>query len=281
MTRSEEIRNLLSLTPDEVREKAGDRLVVFSDIDQLYPHFSDSIAEEIISNNAAGRSTKLILPVGPVGQYPILAQRVKEEQISLANCWFFMMDEQCDQEGVCLPSDHPLSFRRVFDEAFTQHLDEPLRISAEQLIFPCRENLPDLAVMIAELGGVDSTYGGIGIHGHLAFNEPEPNVSETDPRIIELNSFTRTINAVRSKVGGNLENFPRYGITLGMRQLLEAKRVRLYCRNGIDLDWANTVLRLSVLGEPGDDYPVTHIRNHSDYQVVTDSDTLKQPQINL
>lgn len=281
MTRSEEIRNLLSLTPDEVCEGAEGRLVVFPAIDQLYRHFADSIAEEIIHNNKAGRSTRLILPVGPVGQYPILAQRVKDEEISLANCWFFMMDELCDQDGVCLPSDHPLSFQRVFDESFTQSLSEPLRMPSEQLVFPCRENLPDLAGMIAELGGIDTTYGGIGIHGHLAFNEPESNVSETDPRVVELNSFTRTINAVRSKVGGNLENFPRFGITLGMRQLLEAKRVRLYCRNGIDLDWANTVLRLSVLAAPGDDYPVTHIRNHSDYQVVTDADTLKQPQVIL
>ena len=271
----------MSLTPDEVREKAEGRLVVFPSIDQLYRHCADSIADEIIKNNKAGRSTKLILPVGPVGQYPILAQRVKEEEISLATCWFFMMDQQCDQDGVCLPSDHPLSFRRVFDESFTQHLDEPLRIPVEQLIFPCRENLPDLVGMIADLGGIHITYGGIGIHGHLAFNEPEPNVSETDPRIVELNSFTRTINAVRSKVGGNLENFPRFGITLGMRQLLGAKRIRLYCRNGIDLDWANTVLRVSVLGSPGDDYPVTHIRNHPDYQVMTDSDTLKQPQVIL
>ena len=138
-----------------------------------------------------------------------------------------------------------------------------------------------LKKQIAELGGVDTAYGGIGIHGHLAFNEPEPGVRDSDPRIVALNDFTRTINAVRSQVGGNLENFPRYGITLGMRQLLDAKRIRLYCRNGIDLDWANTILRLSVLGAQGDDYPVTHIRNHANYQVMTDSDTLQQPKIIL
>ena len=99
--------------------------------------------------------------------------------------------------------------------------------------------------------------------------------------MVELNDFTRTINAIRSQVGGNLENFPRYGITLGMRQVLGAKRIRLYCRNGIELDWANTILRLAVLGTAGDDYPVTHARNHGNYLVVTDEDTLRQPQIIL
>ena len=65
---------------------------------------------------------------------------------------------------------------------------------------------------------------------------------------------------------------------LGMRQILGARRIRLYCRNGIPLDWANTVLRLAVLGKPGDDYPVTYVRDHNDYMVVTDEDTVRKPK---
>lgn len=281
MTRSEEVRHLLNLTPGSFREKAGDRLVVVRNIDLLHHHFADSIAEEIIANNKNNRPTRLILPVGPVGQYPLLAQRVNAENISLANCWFFMMDEQCDRNGVTVPPDHPLSFRYTFDKEFTRLVAAELRVPTEQVIFPDQNNLGTLKDTIAALGGIATTYGGIGIHGHVAFNEPAPNIRETDPRVVELNAFTRTINAIRSRVGGNLENFPRYGITLGMRQLLGAKRIRLYCRNGIDLDWANTILRLAVLGAPGDDYPVTHIRDHRDYVVVTDKETLKQPRIIL
>ena len=281
MTRSEEIRQLLSLTPEAVREKAGSKLIVIENIDLLYKHFANSVAEEIILNNQKNAPTKLILPVGPVEQYRILAKRVNDENIKLENCWFFMMDEQCDINGTTLPCDHPLSFRRVFDEAFMQRVKERHRIPAERVIFPNQENLHRLKDRIANEGGIDTTYGGIGIHGHLAFNEPKPNIRESDPRVVELNEFTRTINAVRSQVGGNLENFPRHGITLGMRQILQAKRVRLYCRNGIILDWANTVLRLAVLGKSGDDYPVTHIRDHADYKIVTDEDTLKQPKFIL
>ena len=281
MTRSEEITLLLGLSPEEVIEKAGNRLRVLNTLDLLYRDFANTIAEEIIENNRKGVPTKLILPVGPVGQYPILAERIQREDIQLTNCWFFMMDEQCNEQGETLPADHPLSFRQVFAEAFSHRLEEQNRIPETQLIFPDRNNLTQLSSMIVEVGGIDTTYGGIGIHGHVAFNEPAPGVRETDPRIVELNDFTRTINAVRSQVGGNLENFPRFGITLGMRQVLGSKRIRLYCRNGIDLDWANTILRLAVLGEAGDDYPVTHLRDHVDFQVVTDEVTLKQPKIIL
>jgi len=136
----------------------------------------------------------------------------------------------------------------------------------------------ELRDKIESVGGIDTCYGGIGIHGHVAYNEPEPNVCDSDPRMVYLNDFTRTINAIRAEIGGNLEGHPRKGITLGMRQILGARRIRLYCRNGIALDWANTVLRLALFGQPGDDYPVTYIRNHRDYIVVTDGDTASKPK---
>ncbi len=279
--RAEEIRRLLKLSPAQLLRCSKDRLVVLDDIDRLHQHFADSIASEIKSNNAKGRATKLILPVGPVGQYPILAEMINQQSISLKQCWFFMMDEHCDDNGIALSANHPLSFRHVVEQQFTSRIKRKWMIPAKQLIFPDHLNVQSLKDRIASVGGIDTTYGGIGIHGHIAYNEPEPNVRESDPRLVYLNDFTRTINAIRSQIGGNLEGHPRKGVTLGMRQLLGAKRIRLYCRNGISLDWANTVLRLAVLGEPGDDYPVTYIREHSDYVVITDRDTARSPQFVL
>jgi glucosamine-6-phosphate deaminase len=278
MTRSEEIRRLLKLRPAALAKKAGNRLIVLEDIDILHRHFADSIADEILANNRQGRPTRLILPVGPTGQYPLLAELINSGNIDLKRCWFFMMDEHADDGGAAYPPDHPLSFRRAFEESFTCHVKPALRIPADRLIFPDHRNVGTLAETIEKLGGIDTAYGGIGIHGHIAYNEPEPNVRASGPRLVYLNEFTRTINAIRSQVGGNLESYPRKGFTLGLRQLLGARRIRLYCRNGIDLDWANTVLRLAVLGRPGDDYPVTHLRDHPDYAIITDQDTARQPK---
>ncbi len=278
MKRQDEIRNLLTMTPARMRKKAGSRLVIVDDMEALHQHFAETIAAEIRSNNAKGRPTKLILPVGPVGQYPMLAEIVNTEQISLKHCWFFMMDEHCDGNGIALSADHPLSFRHTFHEMFSSRVKRKWMIPAKQLIFPDHENVQTLKARIESVGGIDTTYGGIGIHGHIAYNEPEPGVRDSDPRLVYLNDFTRTINAIRSEIGGNLEGHPRKGVTLGMNQLLGAQRIRLYCRNGIALDWANTVLRLALFGKPGDDYPVTYIRDHRDYVVVTDEDTARKPR---
>ncbi len=278
MSRAAEIRKLLKLSPAQLQKKAEDRLVICPDIDALHQHFAESIAAEIKANNRRKRPTKLILPVGPVGQYPLLAEMINDQRICLKQCWFFMMDEQCDDNGIVLPPDHPLSFRHTFHEQFTNRVKRSLRVPAKQLIFPDHHNVHTLKERIASVGGIDTTYGGIGIHGHIAYNEPEPGVRDSDPRLVYLNDFTRTINTIRSGIGGNLEGHPRKGITLGMRQLLSAKRIRLYCRNGIALDWANTVLRLALLGTPGDDYPVTYIRHHQDYVIITDQDTAQRPR---
>lgn len=278
MTRGEEIHELIQLAPDELVSRSGGHLTVVEDLDALHNHFARALVREVRSNNENEEPTVLILPYGPVPQYDIFVDLVNEENISLENCTFFFMDEYCDRNGMELPVTHPLSFRGGMSE-FLSRVDSSLAIPDENVVFPTHENLYRLKDLIAEAGGVDTCYGGIGIHGHVAFNEPEPSVRWTDPRLVYLNDFTVTMNAIRAGVGGNVENFPKKALTLGMNQVMDARRIRLYCRNGEGgLDWANTILRLAVLGEPDDDYPVTYIKEHRDWQIITDRETLARPQ---
>ncbi len=277
VSRAEEICQLLRMSPDEVRELAGERLVVCADLDSLHRRMADDIADEIQANNRADQPTRLILPVGPTGQYEYLVERIHRDHISLADCWIFFMDEYCTEFGKVFDASHPLSFRWIAEDLFLGKLSNEVGLNRAQVFFPNEENVDTLAQTIADVGGIDTCYGGIGIHGHVAFNEPEAGVKFSTVRKVRLNDFTVTINAIRAQVGGNLEGFPRYAYTLGMKEILSSRKIRLYCRNGTDFDWANTVLRLALLGQPGDDYPVTHIRD-LDYTIVTDGDTLNSPK---
>ncbi len=281
MSRKEEIRQLLKLTPDEMLKKAQGRLIILKDLDELHQHFAEEIASEIIENNKKGALTRLILPVGPTGQYPILAEIINKKNINLENCYFFFMDEYCDDNGYALPAEHPLSFKGEMEHLFFSRLDPKCGLKKERVIFPDHNNIQKLKSMIEKVGGIDTCYAGLGIHGHLAFNEPEPDIKNSEPRLVYLNKYTITINAIRAKVGGNLESFPRKAVTLGLRQILSARRIMIYCRNDIPgIDWANTVLRLALFGEPGDDYPVTYIRDRN-YKIITTSETASVPEIIL
>ncbi len=278
MNRGEEISKLLGLTPEELVKESSGHLLVLDTLDELHKHFARSLADEIKKNNQHRKPTALILPYGPVPQYPIFVKHVNEEKISLKSCTFFFMDEYADDNGIEISKTHHLSFQRGVEEIFSA-IGPRLAIPEEHLVFPSSKNIYLLKEMIEKAGGIQTCYGGIGIHGHLAFNEPEPGVKWTDPRLVYLNNFTVTMNCIREGVGGDLINFPRKALTIGMNQILGSKRIRLYCRNDVPgLDWANTVLRLAVLGSPDDDYPVTHIRNHSDWLVITDRNTASTPK---
>lgn len=281
MNRKEEISKLFKLSEEQVRQMAGAHLEVFENCDAIHQRIADEMISFIKIQNQKGEKTRFILPVGPVGQYPLFLNMIHQERVSLKNCWFFYMDENTDNSGYDLLPDHPLSFQGEMRRLWLNKLDPELAIPEEQLFFPGRNNFTQLAGIIDSVGGIDICFGGIGIHGHLAFNEPEPGVRESDPRLVYLNDFTTTINAIRAKVGGNLEGFPRKAYTLGLKQILGARKIRLACRNGIALDWANTVLRLALLGTPGDDYPCTFVNEHPDYEIFSDHDTLRQPEILL
>lgn len=271
--RAAEVRRLNSFSSARLEALAGPRLRVVADIDALHEHFACSIAAAVRDH---GPSPTLILPWGPVGQYPLLGRLLHSESLSLRNCTLFFMDEYADPSGMAVPIEHPLSFRGAA-ERWLRSIDEGLRPLPENVVFPNESNVESIDRRIRELGGIDVCFGGIGIHGHIAFNEPAAGVSKTGVRLVRLNEFTRTMNSIRAGVGGDLENFPRKAWTLGMRQCLSARRIELFCRSDSGLDWAKTVLRLALLGAPGDDYPVTWVRSHPNCQIVTTRSTAETP----
>jgi len=276
-SRKAEVRSIMKLTSEEVIQRAGDHLIVCDTLEKLHRRFAEDIFNEIQINNTNKRSTKIILPIGPTGQYPYLVELIEKFSLDLSNCWFFFMDEYCDEDGYALTINHPLSFKRIAKALFLLPLKDKFGLKNSQVTFPEETNISNLANIIESLGGIDTCYGGIGIHGHVAFNEPESNIAQTNPRKVYLNDNTIIINTIRANVGGNLENFPKEAFTLGMKQILTAKRIKLYCRNDSPYDWANTILRIALFGTPGDDYPVTWIRNHPNYVIITDKDTLQTP----
>ncbi len=278
--RAAEVRGLNSLARAELEARAGRHLAVVQDLDALHEHFAESVLATLGASREVGRPPALILPWGPTAQYAILSRLLATTGVTLRGATLLFMDDYAGQDGRALPSSHPLSFRGEVGR-WLRSLDPGLRPAREDVLFPDRGSAGRIEQRIAEVGGIDVCYGGIGVHGHLAFNEPQSGVSESGIRRVALNEFTRTINAVRAGVGGDLENFPKSAWTLGMRQCLGARRIELYCRSDCGMDWAKTVLRLALLGRSSDDYPVTWIQHHPNYRVVTDRQTAEPPSVRL
>lgn len=62
------------LSAEELEHRAGERLLVLPDASTLYVHFAESVAAEIDSNNRAGMFTRLVLPLGSLGQFPLVTR---------------------------------------------------------------------------------------------------------------------------------------------------------------------------------------------------------------
>ena len=101
---------LLRLSATALRERAGGRLTVLPDADAVHRQFAEEIAGEIAANNRADRPTRLILPVGPTKQYPLLVELCNRDEITWRGVHAFFMDEYCDWQARPLPPSHPLSF---------------------------------------------------------------------------------------------------------------------------------------------------------------------------
>lgn len=278
MERLAEIRNLLRMSAAEIQKSAGERLVVCADETAVYERMAGDIFAEIQRAHAESRALRLILPMGPTAQYPLLAAKLCATRLPLDHCWFFFMDEYADDKGRVIAADHPLSFRRQAKEWLLDHLRPENSLIREQVFFPNGANHDEITAELARADGVSCCFGGIGIHGHVAFNEPAVGVAESSVRWVALHEHTITLAALRAGVGGNLDAFPQHAFTLGMREIRAARRIRLYARSIPPWDWAKTAIRLALFGRPGEDYPVT-LLDPKQTTIITDAASLEPPAV--
>ena len=139
---------------------------------EVYFDMALTMLDEIMKNNAAGKRTVMIVPVGPTDQYPILARLVNQLNVSLKNVWFFNMDEYMTSPTEMIDKDHAMSFKKRMQDGFYSLVREDLVMPENQRHFPTVGREAEFDALIEALGGVDLCLGGLGINGHIAFNEP-------------------------------------------------------------------------------------------------------------
>lgn len=239
-------------------------LEVWEDKPQVFEKMAREMADIIKQHNEKGEKTVFICPVGPIGQYPYFVDMVNNENISLKNCWFINMDEYLDDDKNWIDINHPLSFRGFMNRTVYTKIRPELVVPKEQRVFPDPTDVERIPKLIEELGGVDVCFGGIGINGHLAFNEADPTLTTEEfkalkTRVLPITKETRTANAI-GDFGGALEDMPKYCITIGFNEIFNARKIRL----GIFRDWHRAVARRAAYGEKTADFPVSIIAEHPD-----------------
>ncbi len=265
------------ITADALGQGAKIPLVKLGDSGEVFYEIALEMIGEIERNNAQGRRTVFICPVGPVGQYPIFVRLVNERRLSLKNCWFINMDEYLTDAGEWIGEDSPLSFRGFMKRTVYERIDPELNVPDEQRIFPDPHDLGRIPALIGELGGVDIAFGGIGINGHLAFNEAQDDLTpeafaQLGTRVLDISRETRVANAI-GDLNGAIDAMPRKCVTIGMAEILGARKVRL----GVFRDWHRAVVRQAAYGDVSAHFPATLLQRHPDARIYVNTNAAKQP----
>lgn len=242
---------------------------VLADNAAVFQAIAREMADEIEAHNEQGERTVFICPVGPVGQYPYFVDIVNGENISLKNVWFLNMDEYLTDDKQWIDKSHKLSFRGFMDRTVYTKVRPELVMPESQRVFPDPNDPDNMARTIEKLGGVDICFGGIGINGHLAFNEAQDELTgeqfkQLHTRVLEITRETRTANAI-GDLNGAIDDMPRWCVTIGMNEIYNARKVRL----GVFRDWHRAVIRHAAYGEVSGHFPATLMQTHPDALIRT------------
>ena len=261
------MKDINLIPPSELGKDSNIKFNICEHEVDMYWKVAIDVLEVIGRNNAKGEPTLMVVPYGPIGPYARLAELVNKYRISLKNCCFINMDEDLKDEHTYIDCDHPLSFRGGMDRTFYSKVDDELNVLPENRIFPEPGKEHIVMDKIKEYGKLDMVFGGVGINGHYAFNEPPEPGETVSPeefanratRVLKITRETKTINAFMN-CGANLDAIPDWCITVGMKEMFMAKKV-IMC---MPRDWNAAALRKVLHGEITANVPCSLFQNHPD-----------------
>lgn len=245
---------------------------IVKDKESVAEIFARTIADRIIKNNKKGENSTFIMPVGPTGQYRKLAAIINEEKkIDVSKLYFFNMDEYVGKDGRNLPLNHPFSFAHFVKEEFLDIIDKKNGLKKGNFYRPDAQNLSAISKAIEKVGGIDICFAGIGLNGHIAFNEPpEPYENWTDEefaeapvRVVKLASTTKSTNAIFGTCG-NLKMVPDYAVTIGMKEILASRQIQIF----LDWHWQSGIVRDAIYGPITRFCPASYIQTHKDVVIT-------------
>ena len=194
------------------------RLIVAEDYNQLSQKAAQLVAQQIQQKPASviGFATGST----PLGLYQELVAMYQNKEITFNQITSFNLDEYLG-----LSRNHPQSYYRfMWDHLFSHVGMEDRRINFPPGIFQDGQSICEqYEDEMEKSGGIDLQILGIGVNGHIGFNEPSEAFT-LQTHVVELAEETIHANA---RFFDNEDEVPRYAITMGVRSIMRARSILL------------------------------------------------------
>ncbi|MCW3088655.1 MAG: nagB, partial [Sediminibacterium sp.] len=223
---------------------------------------AEEIAKLIREKDQANEKTVLGMATGgtPILLYAELVRMHREEGLSFKNVITFNLDEYYPIEKTAFQSYWSFMHRHLFD-----HIDiDPANIHLPNGNWPKDEIKKHCAAYEEELeaiGGIDLQILGIGLNGHIGFNEPGSSIfSKT--RLVNLDNTTRIANTYEFE---NISKVPRLALTMGISTIVKARRILL-------MGWGQkaAIIARSAEGDVSEQVPASILQQHNDCTFIVD-----------
>ncbi len=270
--------------PAEELERHPKRRVPFrmvADSPAMGALMARELVDEIEASNRRGEELRAIVPCGPSSWYEPFTALVNSRKVSLKRFVVYHMDECLDWQGRELPRAHPYSFRGFMERHFYAPVRQDLAVPEENRLWLSPATMEKVRETI-HARPPQVTFGGWGQDGHIAYNQSRRHpysaitleeLADSSIRIQENN--WDTVLALAQRTFGTAWQFvPPLSVTLGIRECLSAKKVRLFSDTGA---WKQTALRVALFSEPSAEYPMTLLQSHPDALLTATVETARHP----
>lgn len=227
-----------------------------------YEEMSEKVCDLFIDRLRTVKNPVFGLATGstPKGLYKRLVKKYHEDSISFEDATFFNLDEY-----IGLDKTHPSSYTYYMKEKLYNHINA----SPDQIHLPngkahdLKQECLEYEQLIQNVGHIDLQILGIGINGHIGFNEPgTPFDSRTD--VVQLTDSTIQVN---SRFFKSSDEVPNQAITMGIGTIMESKEIIMLISGEHKAD----ALHRTIYGEVTENFPASVLQTHDHVTVIADA----------
>ncbi|MBK5261777.1 MAG: 6-phosphogluconolactonase [Peptostreptococcaceae bacterium] len=218
---------------------------------------------QIQNKNKSGKPCVLRLATGasPKSLYKELVRMHKEEGLSFKNTITFNLDEHYPIKGNNIRNNSHFMYEYLFD-----HIDIP----KENINLPdgslleekVDEFCQDYEKKIKSLGGIDIQLLGIGLAGHIGFNEPGSDI-DSPTRLVTLDSLT-VASTTTTDLNNKEQQTLHRAITMGVGTIMSSHRIFMMALGENKAE----IIRKMIDGPITENVPVTFLQNHPNTEVI-------------